>query len=164
MTDWQTPKELYNELERWVGGFAVDAAANSSNHLHTPWYGPGSDVAEDALSVPVWLSPAFVNPPYGKGIVGWLAKFVEQQALGNTVVALLPANTEVRWWYEYAVPYASIIFLVGRVPFIDPTRTRPTQPDHGSAICLFEPNYLGGAVGWWDWKERLNVQHDYQSK
>ena len=154
MTDWQTPRVLYDELDRLVGGFACDAAADLTNHLHPVWYGPGSS-GPDALTVPVWLSPAFCNPPYGRNIDLWLSKFVEQQKLGVTVVALLPANTEVRWWYEWVVPNASILFVVGRGPFIDPNRTKPTQPDHGSVICLFEPNIPGGAVVWVDWKERM---------
>ena len=158
MTDWQTPRVLYDELSRCVGGFVVDAAASADNHLAPVWYGPGSSVSEDALAVDVWDSPAFCNPPYGKGIEKWLKKFVEQQKFGNTVVALLPARTEVRWWFDWVVPYASVVFLVGRVPFVDPGRSKPTQPDHGSAVCLYEPNVAGGSVAWLDWKERIKEQ------
>ena len=161
MTDWQTPRVLFDELDRCAGGFKVDAAANVHNHLVDIWYGPGSSVSEDALSVPVWDSPAFCNPPYGKGIEAWLAKFREQQLLGVTTVALLPANTEVRWWYEGVVPFASIVFLVGRVPFIDPARTKPTQPDHGSAVCMYEPDTEGGPVAWVDWKERIRAKNNH---
>ena len=156
MTDWQTPKVLFDELDQAVGGFAVDAAASGSNHLTPVWYGPGSD-QPDALVVDRWLSPAFCNPPYGRGIERWLDKFIEQQAVGVTTVAILPARTEVRWWYERVVPFASIVFLVGRVPFVDPARTKPTQPDHGSAILMYEPDISGGAVAWLDWKERIHA-------
>lgn len=155
MTNWQTPRILYDELDRCVGGFAVDSAADHSNHLHPDYYGPGSRLGEDALALDRWLSPAFCNPPYGKGLDKWVQKFIEQAKLGNTVVALLPANTEVRWWFEYVVQHSSIIFLVGRVPYINPERAKPTQPDHASAVCLFEPNLVGGNVCWLDWKARI---------
>ena len=75
------------------------------------------------------------------------------------MVALLPARVETRWWYEGVVSFASIVFLVGRVPFVDPNRTKPTQPDHPSAICLYEPGVVGGSVAWLDWKERLGALH-----
>ena len=152
MTDWQTPRELYELLDRLVGGFVLDAAADTNNHLHPKWYGPGSNLSTDAHNVPVWLSPAFCNPPYGRGIEKWLGKFIEQAKLGNTVMALLPARTETRWWYDYVVPNSSIYFLVGRVPFIDPVRTKSSQPDHGSAVCKFGPNTRDGLVAWLDWR------------
>lgn len=159
MTNWQTPRILYDELSSAVGGFACDAAADDTNHLASDWYGPGSSLAVDALKVEQWLSPVFCNPPYGRGIERWLEKFVEQQSKGVTIVALLPANTEVRWWYEYVVPFASIVFLVGRVPFTNPQHHKHTQPDHGSAICLYEPGVVGGAVGWLDWKVRNAIRN-----
>lgn len=157
MTDWQTPRMLYDELDKSVGGFRVDAAASGSNTLCSSYYGPDSPLSSDAISVEQWLSPAWCNPPYGRGIEIWLNKFIEQQERGVTVVSLLPARTETRWWYELVVPYASIVFLVGRVPFHDPNRTKPTQPDHGSAVCLFEPGVSGGAVAWLDWKRRIDA-------
>lgn len=162
MTNWQTPSILFDPLNR-ACEFAVDAAADGVNTLCDKFYGPGSSISEDALTVPRWLSPAWCNPPYGRGIERWLDKFIEQLQLGNSVVALLPANTEVRWWYEKVVPYSSIIFLVGRVPFHDPGRTRPTQPDHGSALCFYTPaDALNRRVEWLDWKERFgNALHNH---
>ena len=153
MTDWGTPKVLFDPLNELLQ-FKVDAAADSSNHLLPEWYGPGSLLGEDALDVPIWLSPAWCNPPYGRGIERWLKKFIEQKELGNRVVALVPARTEVRWWYDYVVPEANIIFLVGRVPFVDPARTKPTQPDHGSALLTYEPG-SGQNITWIDWKARF---------
>lgn len=158
MTNWKTPRILYDELDRSVGGFLCDAAADHGNSLHGSFYGPGSAIGEDALVIERWLSPAFCNPPYGKGIEKWLMKFIEQAKLGVTTVALLPARVETRWWYDYVVAMASIVFLVGRVPFIDVSRTKPTQPDHGSAVCLFEPELHGGNVCWLDWKARITAR------
>lgn len=157
MTNWQTPREFYESLNRVVGGFAVDAAADSSNHLAPVWYGPGGD-SPDALAVDKWLSPAWCNPPYGRGIDRWVKKFIEQRHKGVTTVALLPANTETRWWYDYVVGNAGITFLVSRLPFVNPERTKQSQPDHGSAICVFEPpnlDHVYRPVVWLDWKARL---------
>ena len=132
-------------------GFAVDAAADHTNHLCPSWYGPGG-VYEDALSVPEWLSPAFCNPPYGKGIDKWLEKFIEQTSLGVTTVALLPARTESRWWAEGIIGKAEIIFLTGRVPFWKPGLDKPSQPDHPSAVCIYSPLGPSAQPRWLDWR------------
>lgn len=155
---WQTYRPLFDLLNTSVGpkGFAVDAAADSTNHLVESWYGPGSPIAEDALGVARWATPAFCNPPYGKGIGQWLDKFIEQSRLGNEIVALLPAYTDVRWWYDKVVPFADIFFLVGRVPFTRPGLVKPSQPNHASAVVLYHAD-ADRRVMWFDWKQE--VQH-----
>lgn len=161
--EWQTPRGLFDRLDA-ACGFKVDAAANEANHLLDAYYGPGSQLGEDALAVPKWLSPAFCNPPYGEGMEKWLEKFIEQAKLGVTTVAVLPARISTRWWYEKVVPFADIIFLVGRIPFIDPNRTKPSQPDHPSALCFYTP-LPTGRVSWMDWKTKYApkpVQQDRQ--
>lgn len=153
-TEWQTPRDLFNWLNLTCE-FKVDAAANGENHLLPDWYGPGSVLGEDALAVERWLSPAFCNPPYGRGIETWLDKFIEQERLGSTVVALLPANVETRWWYEKVVNAgADIFFLVGRVPYLRPDRVRVSQPDHPTAVVMYQPQ-MCNRIGWLDWKEKI---------
>lgn len=152
MTDWQTPKILWDKIKEV--GFNVDAAANSTNHLCSCWYGPGSSIGEDALVIEQWLSPAWCNPPYGRDIEQWLDKFIEQAGLGVQIIALLPARVETRWWFEKVVEQkCDIFFLVGRVPFVDPNRTKPTQPDHASALVVYE-DVARGRIEWLDWKNK----------
>ena len=131
----------------------VDAAADDSNHLLPHWYGPGAERGdEDALTLVKWDSPAFCNPPYSRDIHTWLAKFEEQKQLGNSVVALLPAKTGTRWWWEGVYgKKCDIIFLTGRVPFERDARFEPSAPNHDSAIVIYAPDATG-QVGWWDWK------------
>lgn len=170
-TGWRTPKRLFNKLDRSIGGFAVDAAADSTNHLVPAWYGEGG-VYPDALLVERWLSPAWCNPPYGKGLQSYLDKILEQLEMGCTIMALLPAYTERKWWFEKVVPYADILFLVGRVPFERPCAgcggtgraeesecgscnatgvdNKKSQPRDPSAICIFTPGATG-RVGWLEW-------------
>jgi phage N-6-adenine-methyltransferase len=154
-TSWRTPKPLFHFLHH-IYHFEVDAAADGDNHLLPFWYGPGG-MDEDALTVESWASPAWCNPPYGKGIDRWLEKFVEQSSQhSNTIVALLPARTETLWWAKGIVPYADIIFLTGRVPFVGPHKGKKSQPDHPSAICIYSP-LSGGSTKWWDWRKDVNV-------
>lgn len=168
---WQTPRGLYDSLNRAVGydpefgtgGFQVDAAADETNHLHPNYYGPGSmlghepPLAHDALTVAKWLSPAFCNPPYlkGKAWVQWLDKFVEQKALGVRIVALLPAKVGTEWWHDYVFAQrCDVMFLTGRVPFELPGRTKPTQPNHDSALVFYGPETTG-TITWLDWRPQV---------
>ena len=151
-TDWRTPSSLFHLLQGAVGpAFAVDAAADSSNHICDRWYGPGSIWGEDALVVPKWASPAFCNPPYSRQIGVWIAKMNEQAALGVTIVSLLPAKVETKWWYEGVVlPQRDIYFLVGRVAFDPPMDWMGPvdSPKFPSAVVLFGPE-TKGRVMWW---------------
>lgn len=159
-TSWRTPARLFKPLDVAVGGFAVDAAADESNHLTPEWYGPGSVLGEDALDVYEWLNPAWCNPPYGKGMDKWLDKFIEQAQLGVNIVTLLPAYTGTLWWHEKVVKAgADIIFLVGRVQHErvgeDGYVVVGTQPRHDSALVIYGPTATG-RTGWLDWRKNDN--------
>lgn len=155
-TNWRTPPKLFKLMEALLPqgyDFMVDAAADGSNHLCELWYGPDSPIATDAFGVDKWLSPAWCNPPY-TNLDEWTLKFTEQAAMGNTVIALLPARTGTKWWYEGVVrPKANVVFLVGRVHFIDPDGSR-NQPNHDSAIVIYRPGMSGSVVWGKDWDQK----------
>ena len=44
----------------------------------------------------------------------WVEKAYKSQA---TVVMLLPARTDTKWFHEYCLPYGKIEFLRGRLKF-----------------------------------------------
>lgn len=118
-TLWRTPPELFNRLnERFK--FKVDAAASKLDHLLPTWYGPGSEIAENALELKKWHSLVWCNPPYGSALQPFLDKFIEQGGLGVSIVALIPAYTGEHWFTDKVRPYADLIFLKGRVPFNNP--------------------------------------------
>ena len=125
-TEWKTPPQLFDIINRAVGGFKVDAAADQFNHLLPHWYGPGSPLAEDALDPSLsWMSPAWCNPPYGKGITKWLQAFDNQAEKGVSIIALIPASVETEWWNAWVAKglelgICDVIFLVGRVEFLKP--------------------------------------------
>ena len=153
-TGWRTPRQLWEPLDQAVGGFAVDAAADADNHLVADWFGPGSPIGEDALSIDEWPNPAWCNPPYGRGLTKWLDKFNQQASLGVNIIALLPAYVERKWWHEkIIIPGADVIFLVGRVAFEKPGSLVRSQPRDPSALVIYGPT-SAGRVGWLDWRKR----------
>lgn len=57
-----------------------------------------------------------MNPPYGKGIGDWIKKAIESASDGTTVVCLIPARTDTRWFHKYCV-HGEIRFIAGRLKF-----------------------------------------------
>jgi hypothetical protein len=75
-----------------------------------------------------------MNRPYGLAIRQWVKKAHDSAQNGATVVCLLPARTDTRWWHEH-LPDAEIRFLKGSVQFNDIGTSAPFP----SAIVVFRP-------------------------
>jgi hypothetical protein len=63
-----------------------------------------------------WGGVCWMNPPYGTGIGAWMRTAYESSLLGATVVCLVPARTDTRWWRDIAT-LGEVRFLPGRVRF-----------------------------------------------
>ena len=63
---------------------------------------------------------AFVNPPFSE-MLRWLKRAHDQWSRGNvgSVVCLVPARTDARWFHDTLRVEADIFLLQGRVPFAD---------------------------------------------
>lgn len=116
---WATPQEFFDELDKEFD-FAVDVCADATNHKCEAYY----DKAADGLSQ-AWNRTAWCNPPYGREIGKWVAKAAEESKKhGVTVVMLLPARTDTRWFHDYIYGKAEIRFIKGRLKF-GGARTQP---------------------------------------
>ena len=110
---WETPQILFDELNREFK-FRMDACATSENAKCSVYY----DMEKDGLVQP-WDGPVWRNPPYGREIAKWVKKAWEEWMNGNTVVMLLPARTDTRWFHDYIYNKqgVEIRFLRGRLKF-----------------------------------------------
>lgn len=60
----------------------------------------------------------FCNPPYGRELPKWVAKaYNESKKPGTTVVMLIPARTDTRYFHDYIYHKAEIRFIKGRLKF-----------------------------------------------
>ncbi len=67
-----------------------------------------------------------MNPPYGRQVGEWIRKARESASAGATVVALLPARTDTKWFHEFIYySNAEIRFLKGRLKFGRSTENAP---------------------------------------
>lgn len=91
--------------------------------LEMPWVGPG------------WFPTVFVNPPYSKAREPWVKRCVENGALGQKVVLLIPAATDTRIFQHAVATSTAVVFIKGRVKFgvLRPNR-RQVAASHPSAL------------------------------
>ncbi|MEA4960369.1 DNA N-6-adenine-methyltransferase [Lutispora sp.] len=129
---WATPQWLYDELHKEFN-FQLDAACNRENckcyrglfiekfdGLQEDWYRERS----------IWL-----NPPYGRQIGKWVKKAYVESQKGCTVVCLLPARTDTKWFHDYIYNKAEIRFIKGRLKFGGHENAAPFP----SMIVIFRP-------------------------
>lgn len=93
----------------------------------------------DPLSVD-WYDSTFAIADYSRVRV-WVKKACEEANQGRTVVMLIPARTNTRWFHNYVLPYASEIrFIKGSITIKGETR-RNMAPD-----CLVVYNRVVSAI------------------
>lgn len=115
--EWPTPQHLFNQLDREFH-FTVDVAATPTNTKCERFYTVDDDgVSQDWTGETVWC-----NPPYGDQLKHWVWKAAHSAA---TVVMLVPARTDVKWFHDYVLPLAEVRFIRGRLKFGDATTPAP---------------------------------------
>src|SRR5262250_180392 len=95
--EWATPQAFYDALNAEFG-FTLDVAAQPGNAKCARYLTP----VEDALVQP-WEGICWCNPPYGRNLGDWIRKAYASAQAGATVVCLVPARTDTRWWQQYVL-------------------------------------------------------------
>lgn len=121
---WETPQAFFDELNLEFG-FQTNVCALPENAKCEAFYTP----EQDGLSQE-WTGVCWCNPPYGRQIGKWVKKAAESDA---TVVMLLPARTDTKWFHDYILPNAEIRFIKGRLKFGGSKNSAPFP----SMICIF---------------------------
>ena len=111
--EWATPQSLFDKLNAEFH-FDLDPCATDENHKCAQYY----TKADDGLTKNWGGWSVFCNPPYGRQIGKWVRKaYEEAQKPGTTVVLLVPARTDTKWFHDYIYGKAEIRFIKGRVRF-----------------------------------------------
>ena len=107
---WATPQDFFNRYDA-VYKFETDVCASPENAKCARYFTEEQDgLAQE------WAGSCWMNPPYGRSIGAWVKKAYLSSLAGATVVCLLPARTDTRWWHDYAVK-GEIEFIKGRLKF-----------------------------------------------
>jgi len=126
---WATPQEFFDKYNA-LYAFNLDVCANKDNAKCSKFFS-----IEDNGLEQEWSGSCWMNPPYGREIIHWMRKAYESSLCGATVVCLVPARTDTKWWHEYAMK-GDIEFIRGRLKFGGSKNSAPFP----SAVVVFRNN------------------------
>lgn len=106
--EWATPQDFFEQIDKEFH-FNLDACATAENAKCDKYY----TKEQDGLSQE-WNGIVWCNPPYGRSIGMWVKKAYESKA---TVVLLVPARTDTKWFHAYVLGKAEVRFVKGRLKF-----------------------------------------------
>jgi len=106
-----TPQWLFDSLYAEFG-FTLDPCASPDNAKCDNYY-----TADDDGLTQSWQGHiVFCNPPYSETAL-WVEKALNESQGNCTIVMLLPASTDTRWFHDFVYNQAEVRFLKGRVTF-----------------------------------------------
>jgi len=110
---WETPQYFFDSLDNEFH-FGLDVCATPENAKCSKYF----TVADNGLDKE-WSGNGNIwcNPPYGREIGKWVKKASEESKTGETVVMLLPARTDTKWFHDYIYGKAETRFVKGRIKF-----------------------------------------------
>ena len=123
---WTTPSDLFRRLDS-IFHFELDVCASADNTKCARYFSE----ADDGLKQE-WNGACWMNPAYGRTIGKWMRKAWQSSEQGATVVCLVPARTDTKWWNQWAVR-GQVLFLRGRLKFGDAKSSAP----FASALVVF---------------------------
>ena len=127
--EWYTPPWIFDQLNVM---FDVDVCAPKGG---VPWIPAKKHIALPTNSLEEeWEGFVWCNPPYGKETASFLMKMSKH----NNGLALVFARTDTKWFHDYAAKADSLLFLKGRVQFVDGTGlTKSSGSTCGSVLIGF---------------------------
>ncbi len=155
---WRTPRWLFDWLDRRFG-FVVDLAASEDNHLCAAYFDAATDALAQEwheLTVPV----GFCNPPYSN-ITPWLIKAQVEAMRGFTTAALIPAPNGEDRYGQYVFGVASeVIWITGRIAFINGAGRPVSGNTRGSIVAIYEAHNLGDTRYRHVWRNAIQQRFD----
>lgn len=134
--EWFTPPWVIEHARLLIGGalFDLDPASNCHAQAYIQakeWYGLDHPLPDhrDGLRVS-WYGNVWLNPPYGRGILRWIQKAVDEYRAGRAtrIVCLVPARLDTRWFRLLHTTMRGMYVYRSRLVFLSPTGTTSTAP------------------------------------
>lgn len=127
---WATPQDFFDSLNQEFR-FDLDVCALPENAKCERYFTPDIDGLNQEWSGIVWC-----NPPYGRHIGKWVEKAYKSHC---TVVMLLPARTDTKWFHNFIYGKAEIRFVRGRLKFGGSANSAPFP----SMVVIYRRNNYG---------------------
>lgn len=130
--EWATPQDFFNTLHNEFN-FTLDVAATKENAKCKRFF----TKTDDGLQQDWRQEICWCNPPYGREIGKWIEKAFQEAQKGATVVCLIPARTDTKYFHEFCFK-GEVRFLRGRLKFSGHSNSAPFP----SAIVVFSPEII----------------------
>ena len=128
---WATPQDFFDRLNAEFD-FDIDVCASPDNAKCDTYF----TKEQDGLSHSWGGVTCWCNPPYGREVGKWVQKaYISSKNEGSTVVMLLPARTDTKWFHEYIYNQSEIRFIKGRLKFGGSANSAPFP----SMVVVFRP-------------------------
>lgn len=136
---WQTPKEIFDSLDREFD-FDIDICASDENALCISYFTEDISALLNEWDSVYNHATCFLNPPYSQTEV-FLNRASDQAKKHNiTVVALVNANTDTKWFAECATTANEIRLISGRVGFIASNGKKSNGNTKGQCLIIWRGN------------------------
>lgn len=129
---WATPQDFFDRLNAEFD-FDIDVCASPENAKCERYFTKEQDGLSQSWGggITCWC-----NPPYGREVGKWVQKaYLSSKNEGSTVVMLLPARTDTKWFHEYIYNQSEIRFIKGRLKFGGSANSAPFP----SMVVVFRP-------------------------
>lgn len=137
---WETPQDFFDKLDEEFK-FSLDPCATTDTAKCHKFY-----TKEQNGLIQNWEGKTvFCNPPYGSEIKNWVKKCSEEgKKQGTTVVMLIPARTDTKYFHDFIYGKSEIRFIRGRLKFGGKQKGSGSAP-FPSMIVIFRNNQIGRA-------------------
>ena len=133
---WQTPKALFHTLDQEFN-FDIDVCASDKNALCTSYFSERSSALTNEWHSVYNHAACFMNPPYSQTEL-FLNRASEQAKKHNlTVVALVNANTDTKWFADCVSTANEIRLISGRIGFISSTGGKSNGNTKGQCLIIW---------------------------
>lgn len=139
---WQTPVDLFNSLNNEFD-FDVDICASAGNALCNLYFDQDNSALDFEWNNPLnkhsshEIKNTFINPPYSQTTL-FLSRANEQAKKHNiTVVALVNANTDTKWFADSVKSANEIRLITGRVGFVKPNDEKANGNTKGQCLIIW---------------------------
>ncbi len=142
---WQTPPELFEAIDAEFN-FVLDACAADDNALCEAYFTEercalNNDWYDILYEHDIFQrGSVFINPPYSQTEKFLWAARHEAKELNVTVVALVNANTDTKWFAEAASTANEIRLLTGRIGFIRADGKKANGNPKGQCLIVWRGN------------------------
>lgn len=131
--EWYTPPEYIEAARKAMGSIDLDPASSEiaqQTVKATCFY----TVDDDGLTKD-WAGNVWLNPPYGKQLIGeFVEKLLSEASAINSAIVLVNNATDTGWFHSLMALSNAACFIRGRVKFLDKTGTPANTPLQGQAI------------------------------